>query len=118
MLNTYLNSGSVAGNEMDVANNQPLPVGPGMPKIITAADVTVPATANGITLLASPNATASRCIVINTGTATVYLKSTAPADTSTGLPLAPGQSWHFSPNAVPYAICASGTVTVRVVQLG
>lgn len=108
-----------SGNR-DVSDNLPLSVGPGMPSIILGADFTVSTTAASV--LSSVNSKTSRIAVINTGTATIYLKNTdietnVPT-TANSLPLLPGQNWHCRATSIPQAICASGTVIIRIVQLG
>lgn len=57
--------------------------------------------------------------VTNAGTLTVYLGG-ATVTTSTGVPLAVGQTFSadMAPNDALYAVAASGTHDCRVIQLG
>lgn len=103
------------------ANNSPVPVAVGMPEIIKATDFTCPtSTANNDVVLAvgDIDADATRCIVMNIhATAPAYLNNTAPASNTDGLRLAVGESWHFRPSKVPFAI-GTAAATLKVIQLG
>lgn len=81
--------------------------------------VTVTTTA---TRLDTPEPSGEAAIsVYNAGAATVYIGTSAATTTATGTPLPPGLSWAangLDSTETIYAIVATGTCEVRVMELG
>lgn len=86
----------------------------------TATQVTVPATANGILILAS-NASRKGATISNPGTVTVYIQQgSTGVTTSNGFGIPPGSSYNIdSPlyTGALYGIVGTGTQVVTVVEL-
>lgn len=87
---------------------------------MTASQVTVPATANGILILAS-NANRKGAIISNPGSATVYIQQGATGvTTSNGFAIPAGSSFNIdSPlyTGAIYGIVATGTQVVTVCEM-
>lgn len=87
---------------------------------LTATQVTVPATANGILILAA-NASRKGATISNPGTVSVYIQQAATGVTiSNGFGIPPGQSYNIDEplyTGAIYGIVASATQVVTVVEL-
>lgn len=87
---------------------------------LTATQVTVPATANGILILAA-NASRKGATISNPGTVTVYIQQAATGVTTTnGFGIPPGSSYNIDEplyTGAFYGIVATGTQVVTVVEL-
>jgi hypothetical protein len=96
---------------------RPQAIGGGTPSIGTA--VAVPGTA---VLLAAANTNRQGLAFYNPGPATVYVASGTAAGTANGWPIPGTAGWPTYPAPLGvgpwYGIAASGTVSVRVLELG
>lgn len=87
---------------------------------LTATQVTVPATANGILILGA-NANRKGATISNPGSVTVYVQQAATGvTTSNGFGIPPGSSYNIDEplyTGAFYGIIATGTTVVTVVEL-
>lgn len=112
-------SGIVTANQGD-AGASPWLMSPLVSATMTATQVTVPATANGIQILAS-NASRKGATISNPGSVSVYIQQgSTGVTTSNGFAIPAGASYNIdSPlyTGAIYGIVASGTQVVTVVEL-
>lgn len=108
-------SGNISGNITGNVTATPLVSG-----TLTATQVTVPATANGILILAS-NSSRKGATISNPGTVTVYVQQAATGvTTSNGFGIPGGQSYNIDAplyTGAVYGIVATATQVVTVVEL-